>query len=236
MQPENRHRRFRNLWTVPGAAHGAGRARGEAGAGAAGLGHGVHGVYAVGVPCTSGALRAACFSCTWPPQSRRLLLHRAPVPASCAPAAILPTPSLLCPPCARQVIATSRSPYHDIAASMSAYQRGGAPVGCLRGCCCSTAGFQVQLQPVAHNATQPAQHKSHNHRPPPFLPPPLPPDVKYFTDANDFCEEHPEVVILASSILSLEAVRAAPPPSPHHPPPARKAPFAVARLRRPPPA
>ncbi|PSC76454.1 arogenate prephenate dehydrogenase [Micractinium conductrix] len=51
-----------------------------------------------------------------------------------------------------EVIATSRSPYHDIAASMN---------------------------------------------------------VKYFTDANDFCEEHPEVVILASSILSLEAVLAA---------------------------
>ena len=30
--------------------------------------------------------------------------------------------------------------------------------------------------------------------------------VPFFTDANDFCEEHPEVVILASSILSLDAV------------------------------
>lgn len=30
--------------------------------------------------------------------------------------------------------------------------------------------------------------------------------VSFFTDANDFCEEHPEVVILASSILSLDAV------------------------------
>lgn len=32
--------------------------------------------------------------------------------------------------------------------------------------------------------------------------------VGYFTDANDFCEEHPEVVIMATSILSLEAVLA----------------------------
>ena len=31
--------------------------------------------------------------------------------------------------------------------------------------------------------------------------------VRYFTDANDFCEEHPEAVILATSILSLEQVR-----------------------------
>ena len=30
--------------------------------------------------------------------------------------------------------------------------------------------------------------------------------VSFFLDANDFCEEHPEVVILASSILSLDAV------------------------------
>ena len=30
--------------------------------------------------------------------------------------------------------------------------------------------------------------------------------VSFFTDANDFCEEHPDVVILASSILSLDAV------------------------------
>lgn len=52
--------------------------------------------------------------------------------------------ALLC-----QVIATSRSPYHDLAAAMG---------------------------------------------------------VKYFTDADDFCEEHPEVVILATSILSLESV------------------------------
>ncbi|KAL4431139.1 hypothetical protein ABPG75_006395 [Micractinium tetrahymenae] len=50
-----------------------------------------------------------------------------------------------------EVIATSRSPYHDVAAAMG---------------------------------------------------------VKYFTDADDFCEEHPEVVILASSILSLESVLA----------------------------
>lgn len=50
-----------------------------------------------------------------------------------------------------EVIATSRSPYHDLAASLG---------------------------------------------------------VKYFTDADDFCEEHPEVVVLASSILSLESVLA----------------------------
>lgn len=31
--------------------------------------------------------------------------------------------------------------------------------------------------------------------------------VAYFTDADDFCEEHPEVVILATSILSTESVR-----------------------------
>ncbi len=30
--------------------------------------------------------------------------------------------------------------------------------------------------------------------------------VGYFTDVNDFCEEHPDVVILATSILSLETV------------------------------
>ena len=30
--------------------------------------------------------------------------------------------------------------------------------------------------------------------------------VKYFGDANDFCEEHPEVVVFATSILSLEGV------------------------------
>ena len=30
--------------------------------------------------------------------------------------------------------------------------------------------------------------------------------MSFFTDANDFCEEHPDVVILASSILSLDAV------------------------------
>ncbi|KAI7837343.1 hypothetical protein COHA_008858 [Chlorella ohadii] len=51
-----------------------------------------------------------------------------------------------------EVIATSRSPYHDIAAQMG---------------------------------------------------------VAYFTDADDFCEEHPEVVILATSILSTESVLAA---------------------------
>lgn len=33
--------------------------------------------------------------------------------------------------------------------------------------------------------------------------------VAYFADANDFCEEHPEVVIFASSILSMESVLAA---------------------------
>lgn len=33
--------------------------------------------------------------------------------------------------------------------------------------------------------------------------------VDYFTDADDFCEEHPDVVILATSILSLEPVSAA---------------------------
>jgi hypothetical protein len=32
--------------------------------------------------------------------------------------------------------------------------------------------------------------------------------VGYFTDADDFCEEHPDVVLLASSILSLEMVSA----------------------------
>lgn len=31
-------------------------------------------------------------------------------------------------------------------------------------------------------------------------------EVQYFSDADDFAEEHPEVVILASSILSTEAV------------------------------
>jgi hypothetical protein len=30
--------------------------------------------------------------------------------------------------------------------------------------------------------------------------------VKYFGDANDFCEEHPDVVVFATSILSLEGV------------------------------
>lgn len=30
--------------------------------------------------------------------------------------------------------------------------------------------------------------------------------VQFFNDADDFAEEHPEVVILASSILSTEAV------------------------------
>ena len=30
--------------------------------------------------------------------------------------------------------------------------------------------------------------------------------VEYYTDVDDFCEEHPEIVLLASSILSLEAV------------------------------
>jgi hypothetical protein len=33
--------------------------------------------------------------------------------------------------------------------------------------------------------------------------------VRYYTDANDFCEEHPEVVMLATSILSLQQVLAA---------------------------
>ncbi|KAI3433403.1 hypothetical protein D9Q98_003219 [Chlorella vulgaris] len=30
--------------------------------------------------------------------------------------------------------------------------------------------------------------------------------VRFYTDANDFCEEHPEVVLLSTSILSLEKV------------------------------
>ena len=30
--------------------------------------------------------------------------------------------------------------------------------------------------------------------------------VTFYTDANDFCEEHPDVVVLATSILSTEAV------------------------------
>lgn len=30
--------------------------------------------------------------------------------------------------------------------------------------------------------------------------------VSYYTDMDDFCEEHPEIVLLATSILSLEAV------------------------------
>ena len=30
--------------------------------------------------------------------------------------------------------------------------------------------------------------------------------VTFYPDANDLCEEHPEVVVLATSILSLEAV------------------------------
>lgn len=30
--------------------------------------------------------------------------------------------------------------------------------------------------------------------------------VTFFADANDFCEEHPEVVVLACSILSLDSV------------------------------
>ena len=34
--------------------------------------------------------------------------------------------------------------------------------------------------------------------------------VDYYTDADDFCEEHPDVVILATSILSLENVSGAP--------------------------
>ena len=33
--------------------------------------------------------------------------------------------------------------------------------------------------------------------------------VTFYSDANDLCEEHPEVVILATSILSLEAVLSA---------------------------
>lgn len=49
----------------------------------------------------------------------------------------------------RQVIATSRTPYHEVAAEMG---------------------------------------------------------VGYFTDANDFCEEHPDVVVLATSILSMDKV------------------------------
>ena len=32
--------------------------------------------------------------------------------------------------------------------------------------------------------------------------------VRYYQDPDDFCEEHPEVVILATSILSMEAVLA----------------------------
>ncbi len=32
--------------------------------------------------------------------------------------------------------------------------------------------------------------------------------VAFFPDANDFCEEHPDVVVLATSILSAEAVLA----------------------------
>lgn len=32
--------------------------------------------------------------------------------------------------------------------------------------------------------------------------------VAYYRDANDFCEEHPDVVVLATSILSTEAVLA----------------------------
>lgn len=30
--------------------------------------------------------------------------------------------------------------------------------------------------------------------------------VSFFRDINDFCEEHPEVVVFATSILSMEAV------------------------------
>ena len=30
--------------------------------------------------------------------------------------------------------------------------------------------------------------------------------VAFYPDANDLCEEHPDVVVLATSILSLEAV------------------------------
>lgn len=33
--------------------------------------------------------------------------------------------------------------------------------------------------------------------------------VTFYSDANDLCEEHPEVVVLAPSILSLEAVLSA---------------------------
>ena len=33
--------------------------------------------------------------------------------------------------------------------------------------------------------------------------------VAFYRDANDFCEEHPDVVVLATSILSTEAVLAA---------------------------
>ena len=33
--------------------------------------------------------------------------------------------------------------------------------------------------------------------------------VTFYADANDLCEEHPEVVVLATSILSLEAVLSA---------------------------
>lgn len=33
--------------------------------------------------------------------------------------------------------------------------------------------------------------------------------VTFYSDANDLCEEHPEVVVLATSILSLEAVLSA---------------------------
>jgi prephenate dehydrogenase len=33
--------------------------------------------------------------------------------------------------------------------------------------------------------------------------------VTFYEDPNDFCEEHPEVVVLASSILSLDHVLAA---------------------------
>lgn len=30
--------------------------------------------------------------------------------------------------------------------------------------------------------------------------------VSYYTDVDDFCEEHPDIVLLATSILSLETV------------------------------
>ena len=30
--------------------------------------------------------------------------------------------------------------------------------------------------------------------------------MEFFADVDDFCEEHPDVVVLATSILSLEAV------------------------------